>query len=338
MTPADTAPPTAPQTDDRLIVPLDFPNALMGLEMAQTLGPEVSFYKIGLEMLMGGGLALARELIDEYDKRIFLDMKLFDISNTIRGAVRNLKDYGPDFLTVHGDPHVVAAAAEGKAGSNLKILAVTILTSLDRSDLDAALIAPGDVHDLVVERARRAMAAGADGVIASPREAAAIRALPEATGKLIVTPGVRPRGAALGDQKDLIPMLFNSLDIAMSGASLSRMWMDAISDNVANANTVRPADEEPFRARLVVARSVRDAGGTARGVTVDSIVESNQIPIQTYDPHNPLADENGLVTRPVVDLGQQMTDLILASRSYEANLSVIDRVRDTYMAALRIGQ
>ncbi len=192
---------TTPPSDDRLIVPLDFPNPLLGLEMAQKLGPEVGFYKIGLEMLMGGGLALARELIDEYDKRIFLDMKLFDISNTIEGAVRSLKNYGLDFLTVHGDPHVVRAAVEGKAGSDLKILAVTILTSLDRADLDAALIAPGEMSDLVVERAARAMAAGADGVIASPREAALIRALPEAAGKLIVTPGVRPAGSALGDQK-----------------------------------------------------------------------------------------------------------------------------------------
>lgn len=132
-------------------------------------------------------------------------------------------------------------------------------------------------------------------------------------------------------------MMFNSLDIAMSGASLSRVWMDAISDNVANANTVRPAGEEPFRARLVVARAVRDTAGTAHGVTVDSIVESEDQPVVVYSPGHPLADENGLVTRPVVDLGQQMTDLILASRSYEANLSVVDRVRETYMAALRIG-
>lgn len=195
-----TAHPTR-HTDDRLIVPLDFPNALEGLEMARQLGDDVGFYKIGLEMLMGGGLALARELIDEYGKRIFLDMKLFDIPNTIEGAVRGLKDYGLDFLTIHGDPHVVRAAVEGRAGSDLKILAVTFLTSLDRADLDAALIQPGEVQDLVVERARRAMAAGADGVIASPHEAARIRALPEARGKLIVTPGVRPAGAALGDQK-----------------------------------------------------------------------------------------------------------------------------------------
>ena len=133
-------------------------------------------------------------------------------------------------------------------------------------------------------------------------------------------------------------MLFNSLDIAMSGAIVSRTWMDAISDNVANVNTVRPADEEPFRARLIVARSERTADGTPRGVEVDSVLLSGGDPALVYDPNHPFADENGLVTRPVVDLGQQMTDLVLASRSYEANLSVIDRVRDTYMAALRIGQ
>lgn len=131
--------------------------------------------------------------------------------------------------------------------------------------------------------------------------------------------------------------MFNSLDIAMSGARLSRTWMDAISDNVANVNTIRPADEEPFRARLVVARAVRGSDGTAHGVTVDSITEAVGDPDVFYSPTHPLADENGLVTRPLVDMSQQMTDLVLASRSYEANLSVVDRVRETYMAALRIG-
>ncbi|TYB77537.1 orotidine-5'-phosphate decarboxylase [Maritimibacter fusiformis] len=188
-------------TDNRLIVALDLPNALDGLAMAQQIGDACQFYKIGLGMLTGGGLALARELIDEMDKRIFLDLKLFDISATIEAAVRGLAGYGLDFLTVHGDPHVVRAAGEGKGGSDLKILAVTILTSLDRADLDTMLIRPGDLADLTTERARRALAAGADGVIASPHEAATIRALPEAQGKLIVTPGVRPEGADKGDQK-----------------------------------------------------------------------------------------------------------------------------------------
>lgn len=192
---------TMTKSDDRLIVALDVANALEGLQLAQRIGDPVGFYKIGLGMLTGGGLALARELIDEMDKRIFLDLKLFDIGNTIEAAVRGLAHYGLDFLTVHGDPQVVRAAGEGKGGSDLKVLAVTILTSMDRADLDDMMIVPGDMQELVVERARRAMAAGADGVIASPQEAALIRALPEAGGKLIVTPGVRPAGAALGDQK-----------------------------------------------------------------------------------------------------------------------------------------
>ncbi|MFC0811960.1 orotidine-5'-phosphate decarboxylase [Paracoccus panacisoli] len=185
--------------DDRLIVALDVPDALSGLELARQLGDAVSFYKIGLGMLTGGGLALARELKDDHGKRIFLDMKLFDIGATVEAAVRGLTRFDIDFLTVHGDPHVVRAAKQGAAGTGTKILAVTILTSLDRADLDAALIAPGDLHDLTVERAARAFEAGADGIICSPREAAAIRALPGAG--LIVTPGVRPAGAAAGDQK-----------------------------------------------------------------------------------------------------------------------------------------
>jgi len=187
--------------DDRLIVALDVPNALEGLKLAEALGDSVSFYKIGLGMLTGGGLALANDLKLEHGKKIFLDMKLFDIGATVEAAVRGLARFDLDFLTVHGDPHVVRAAKEGAAGKDMKILAVTILTSLDRADLDAALIREGEIADLVAERAARAFEAGADGVIASPREAAMIRALPQAEGKLIVTPGVRPAGAALGDQK-----------------------------------------------------------------------------------------------------------------------------------------
>jgi orotidine-5'-phosphate decarboxylase len=186
--------------DDRLIVALDVPNGLHGLEIADKLGDSVSFYKIGLGTLTGGGLALANEL-KERGKRIFLDMKFFDIGATVERAVAGIAQFDLDFLTVHADPHVVRAAVAGRGDTDLKILAVTILTSLDRSDLDDCMIQAGDIQDLVVERARRAFIAGADGVIASPQEASRIRALPEAAGKLIVTPGVRPAGAALGDQK-----------------------------------------------------------------------------------------------------------------------------------------
>lgn len=187
--------------DDRLIVALDVPNLLDGLALVDRLGDAVSFYKIGLGMLTGGGLALANELKSERGKRVFLDMKLFDIGATVEAAVRGLAQYDLDFLTVHGDPQVVRAAKAGAAGSATRILAVTILTSLDRADLDANLIRPGDIHEITLERAARAFEAGADGVIASPQEAAMIRALPQAAGRLIVTPGIRPSGAATGDQK-----------------------------------------------------------------------------------------------------------------------------------------
>lgn len=187
--------------NDKLIVAMDVPNALAGLELAKTLGDSIGFYKIGLGMLTGGGLALANELKVEHGKRIFLDMKLFDIGATVEHAVRGIAEYDIDFLTVHGDPHVVRAAKEGASKSNMKILAVTILTSLDRDDLDANLMKAGDIRHLVIERAERAFEAGADGVIASPQEAGFIRALSSAKKKLIVTPGVRPTGTALGDQK-----------------------------------------------------------------------------------------------------------------------------------------
>ena len=188
-------------TDPRLIVAIDLPDAHAGLMLADRIGDACGFYKIGLGMLTGGGLALARELKDDHGKRIFLDLKLFDIGATIAAAVRGLARFDLDFLTVHGDPQVVAAARDGAGGSGMQILAVTILTSMDRADLDAACIRPGPVDEIVLARAAAAFAAGADGVIASPQEAALIRALPQAAGRLIVTPGVRPAGAATGDQK-----------------------------------------------------------------------------------------------------------------------------------------
>jgi len=187
--------------DDRLIVALDVPNALQGLQLAERIGDAADFYKIGLGMLTGGGMALANELKQEHGKRIFLDMKLFDIPATVENAVKGIASYGLDFLTVHGDPYVVRAAKAGAAGSPTKILAVTILTSLERDDLDAALITGGDVSEIVCTRAARAFEAGADGVICSAREAAAIRGLPGAEGRLIVTPGIRPLAAADDDQK-----------------------------------------------------------------------------------------------------------------------------------------
>ena len=188
-------------SDDRLIVALDVPNIIAGMDVVNKLGATVSFYKIGLGMLTGGGLALADELKQEHNKRIFLDLKLFDIGATVEAAVKGIAKYELDFLTVHGDPNIVKAAKEGAADSNLKILAVTILTSLDREDLNANMYKSGNISDLVVERADRAFQAGADGVITSPLETKRVKDLVSSSDKLIVTPGVRPEGAELGDQK-----------------------------------------------------------------------------------------------------------------------------------------
>ncbi|MBY6092800.1 orotidine-5'-phosphate decarboxylase [Maritimibacter alkaliphilus] len=232
--------------DDRLIVALDVPDALSGLQLAETIGDAVSFYKIGLGMLTGGGLALANELKQEHGKRIFLDMKLFDIGATVENAVRGLAAFDLDFLTVHGDPHVVRAAKEGAGASQTKILAVTILTSLERSDLDDGLMKAGDVREIVIERAAKAFEAGADGIIASPQEAAAIRALPQAEGRLIVTPGVRPLGADKGDQKRIAtPSL-------------------AIKDGVDHIVVGRPIwrAEDPRAAAQAIQREIADAWKT----------------------------------------------------------------------------
>jgi orotidine-5'-phosphate decarboxylase len=187
--------------DERLIVALDVADAVTGMALVDRIGGACGFYKIGLGMLTGGGLALALDLKHERGKRVFLDLKLFDIGATVKAAVRGIARFEPDFLTVHGDPHVVRAAREGAGASGVKILAVTVLTSLDRGDLDDCLYREGAVAGIVAERAGRAFAAGADGVICSPDEAALVRALPDAAGRLIVTPGVRPAGAARGDQK-----------------------------------------------------------------------------------------------------------------------------------------
>lgn len=130
--------------------------------------------------------------------------------------------------------------------------------------------------------------------------------------------------------------MFSALDSSSSGAHVSRIWLDAISDNVANVNTVRPADEEPFRSRLVIAQSYEH--GDDRGAQVGGIVQQDGDPELVYDPTHPYADpESGYVVRPKVDLSVEMTNMLIAQRSYQANLSVVDRVRDAYKAALSIG-
>jgi orotidine-5'-phosphate decarboxylase len=170
--------------------------------MVRAIGDVVSFYKVGMELLAGDGMGLARELKAQ-GKQVFLDWKLHDIGETVRRAAAELGRSGCDLLTVHAEPQVMAAAVAGRgAGSPLKILAVTVLTSLT----DADLIEMGSAfsaRDLVERRIGQALAAGVDGVVSSPQEASLARDLARAAGKpgfLVVTPGVRPFWAAKNDQ------------------------------------------------------------------------------------------------------------------------------------------
>jgi len=183
--------------DPRLIVPLDFPTADDARAAVAALGDAVSFYKVGLELFATDGMALARDLKAQ-GKQVFLDWKLHDIGATVQRAATVLAGAGGDFLTVHGEPQVMEAAVRGRGASSLKILAVTVLTSLG----DADLIEMGfseSAPALVERRIRQALAAGCDGVIASPQEAALARAI-GGPGFLVVTPGVRPDWSAKNDQ------------------------------------------------------------------------------------------------------------------------------------------
>lgn len=184
---------------DRLIVALDMPTIEEAERLVATLGGTVTFYKVGLELLFAGGLGLADRLKAQ-GKRVFLDMKLLDIGNTVERAVANAAELGLDFLTIHGtDLKTLRAAVAGREKSRLKLLAVTVLTNLDEDDLkqQGSVMCP---KDLVLHRARLAHEAGCDGVIASGQEAAAIRAA-IGPGFLIVTPGIRLAGGTTDDQE-----------------------------------------------------------------------------------------------------------------------------------------
>ena len=187
-----------PGIRDRLIVALDFATVADARVLVDELGSAVSFYKIGLELVMSGGLDLTRELAGA-GKRVFLDMKLLDIENTVERATRNAAASGATFLTVHAqDAKSLRAAVAGKAGTPLKVLAVTVLTNLDAGDLRQQGIEASPA-DLVALRARLACAAGCDGVVASGLEAARVRTVVGAD-MAIVTPGIRLPGGEAGDQ------------------------------------------------------------------------------------------------------------------------------------------
>jgi orotidine-5'-phosphate decarboxylase len=183
---------------DRLIVALDFPQVGPAEALVRRLGSTVSFYKVGLELVMAGGLDLAGRLT-EAGKQVFLDMKLLDIENTVERATRAAAASGATFLTVHAtDSKTLRAAVAGKAGTSLRLLGVTVLTNLDAGDLTEQGIA-GTPADLAVRRARLACAVGCDGIVVSGLEAAAVRRA-VGPGAAIVTPGIRAHGGAAGDQ------------------------------------------------------------------------------------------------------------------------------------------
>lgn len=184
--------------DPRLIVPLDLPSVAEARAMVELLGEAVGFYKIGLELFAtGGGMDLARDLKAQ-GKQVFLDWKLHDIGTTVQRSAAVLAESGCDLLTVHGEPQVMAAAVRGRGRSGLKILAVTVMTSLTDADLEEMGYG-ADVRTLVERRIHQALHAGCDGVVASPHEAALARSI---GGKdfLVVTPGVRPDWSAKNDQ------------------------------------------------------------------------------------------------------------------------------------------
>ncbi|PWB94519.1 orotidine-5'-phosphate decarboxylase [Methylosinus sporium] len=183
---------------DRLIVALDVDGVEAARALVAQLGDSVSFYKIGMELAYGGGLPLVEEL-KAVGKKVFVDLKLHDIGQTVERATRRIARLGADFLTIHGFPQTMRAARQGAGDGGLRLLAVTVMTSYDDADLAEAGYSIG-VAELVSRRAIQAKDAGIDGLILSPQEVAPIRALvgPEMA---LVTPGVRPAGAALGDQK-----------------------------------------------------------------------------------------------------------------------------------------
>ncbi len=183
---------------DPLIIALDVESAEQARALVQQLTPEVRFFKVGMELYAAAGMEFVRELADE-GHNVFLDMKFYDIGETVRRAVAQVARSGVRFLTVHGSREVMRAAVDGRGGGRLQLLAITVLTSFDQNDLaDLGYSCP--ISELVALRVRNAKEAGMDGVVASPLEARAIRNLagPE---MVLVTPGVRSSGAGPGDQK-----------------------------------------------------------------------------------------------------------------------------------------
>jgi orotidine-5'-phosphate decarboxylase len=237
MTAETTQRHTMPR-NERLIVALDVPNAEEAKGLVEKLGSAVSFYKIGLELFTAGGYFEMLEWLVKRGNKVFVDLKFFDVPETVRAAVRGLRNRGVTFVTVHGNQAMLEAAGRDKG--ELKILAVTVLTSLDRGDLDD-LGFDCDVERLVLSRARRALQAGCDGVISSGLEAPALKR-ELGSRLLVVTPGIRPvDNRPVDDQKrtvDVAQAFANGADYIVVGrpirqASDPRAAADAIQKTIA---------------------------------------------------------------------------------------------------------
>jgi orotidine-5'-phosphate decarboxylase len=205
-----------------IIVALDVESAAEARALVARLGGSVSFYKVGMELYAAAGMDFVRELLGQ-GKDVFLDLKFYDIPETVKRAVAQVVRTGVRFLTVHAVGSVMRAAVEGRAAADLKLLAVTVLTSFSRADLDD-LGYNCEVSDLVTRRARQAMEAGMDGIVASPLEAAALRRIVGPTA-ILVTPGVRSAGAAKGDQQRVATpaeAIRNGADYLVMGRQITR--------------------------------------------------------------------------------------------------------------------
>jgi orotidine-5'-phosphate decarboxylase len=225
-----------------LIVALDFDSGAEASALIERLGDEVGFYKIGYQLFYGGdGLALGKSLIAR-GKQVFFDLKLLDIDNTVQKGVAAIAATGASMLTVHAYPTALKAAMAGARGTDLTVLGVTVLTSMD--DADAAAAGYGrDVAGLVSLRAEAARSIGVGGVVTSPREAEMVRAI-VGPGMAVVTPGIRPRGAATGDQKRVMG---------------PREALDAGASHLVVGRPITAAPDPVAAARMILAEM---AGGT----------------------------------------------------------------------------
>lgn len=247
---------------NRIIVALDVDSAAEARALVARLGAQIGFYKVGMELYAAAGMDFVRELMAQ-EKDVFLDMKYYDIGETVKRAVRVAAQSGVRFLTVHGSSQVMRAAREGRGEGGTKLLAVTVLTSFDQQDL-ADMGYECAISDLVSLRVRKAAEAGMDGLVCSPLDVAAVRAQVGAQA-ILVTPGVRSGGAARGDQKRVATpaeAISSGADYVVMGRQITRA-----ADPAAEAARVA---EEIAGARLPGERSVVPAAQTTGTTAADS--------------------------------------------------------------------